>query len=214
MERRELPTARAGRDGRGAGDARRDARRDEGGDRAAHPGEPPGGRRLARLAPRLALVAFLVASAWLLAEAQRIGEARFEFAVTRLAEPARLPIIHEFYTGGAVERGPDRVRVEWGPVRIAGRDTLDTFLCLGTFASGAKTFYLLEAGERLYVERAEFIEPLLVTYEFYRRHGTLPAELVYLLDDPDLDRDSLRELVARLAGPTGPGAPAGSEAAD
>jgi hypothetical protein len=160
--------------------------------------------------PHLFLALGLLLSVPFLFWAQRQGEAKFVFDVTLFDEPVPVPIVHQLYAGEATPLAPERIRVRWAPVQVAGRDTLEAFRCAGSFRCGRSTYYLLEAGDRLYVERADFIEPLLITIDFYARHGVLPAELEYLLDDPDLDRDLLGEFMARLAGTT-PDTPASTD---
>jgi hypothetical protein len=48
--------------------------------------------------------------------------------------------------------------------------------CVGRFRVERTTCHLLESGDNLYVERGEFIGPLILVQTYYARHGSLPQK--------------------------------------
>jgi hypothetical protein len=147
---------------------------------------------------RIVLLVLAACVVLLLRWAHRVGEAKFTYEVTPLDRVVTIPFVYDYYAGSATRVGERSVKVRWGPVEPTLGDSTAVVTCTGTIPAGGDRCYVLALDGALYVERSDFIEPVLAALEHYERHGELPPALARALADPELDRNTLAEVLAEM----------------
>lgn len=167
-----------------------------------------------RLLGRLKLGLWISLGVLLLVWAHQQGHRQRVFEVAPLPKAVPLPLIHQTYTGWAEAVDPvnpkgeinpvKRVRADFRPKAIAKPDQQHLTWCIGTIRPSDETYYLLAWESGWLLEKAAFIEPLLLA--MYRlnlgeneleKSVSLDAAVRGLPDDPEV----LRSLALKLRGP-------------
>ena len=141
---------------------------------------------------KLAAIALmtLVGSA-ILYQAYKKGDAKHIFEIKLLPKEVPLPILFDSAEATASFVGKNRIRVNWSKVMLPTQMDSDHFKCIGFFRPVDVTYYLLELDGQLFLEKHEFVEPLIfamyklhVGSENAKRPGTLDSTIRLLPDDP------------------------------
>ena len=130
------------------------------------------------------------------------GVSRFTYPVTPLSKEIPLPLLYEYVEGKAIPVGNDKVKVRWKKTALHPHPTRSYMLCIGSLRPASLPYYLLELDGVLYLEKGEFIEPLIhALYTMYNGNENRPASLEKMIAELPDDRERLIALCHRLNKP-------------
>ncbi len=121
------------------------------------------------------------------------GQKRYDHEVIPIEKFLPIPILHEQYSATAVWKDANNIKAQWNPALGPPLKEGDYFICRGKVKGlGKHDFYLLEHGERLYLEKDDLIEPLIHALCALSRGGpehnhpkTIEESLACLPNDED-----------------------------
>jgi len=123
----------------------------------------------------------------------------FEFTPFEKVIP--LPLLFESMEGEAVKLDGNRIRADWKKKALPRKAAQNYILCRGYFRPVEETYYLLELEGQLYIEKAEFVEPLIFAmYSLHSGPSGHPApglirDVILLLPD---DHEKLVALASQI----------------
>ena len=133
----------------------------------------------------LAVVGALFYWAW------KSGKELNEYPVTRFGKDIPLPLLYETVEGTASWMDGNKVRAQWGKTPLPAESKSGALICKGSFRPVNITYYLLELDGTLYIEKGEFVEPLIFALynlekggDNERRPASIEDVVTLLPDDP------------------------------
>lgn len=150
---------------------------------------------------KIIVLLILVTGALFLYKAWHQGEARHTYEFIPLAREIPIPLIFDWMAGTAEKVGETKVRTQLGSVMMPETNSKPYLRCFGYFRPYDGTWYLLELDGTIYVEKGDFVEPLIYAlYNLSREPDNKPApgsidDVVSLLPQ---DFEKLVALAARI----------------
>ena len=150
---------------------------------------------------KLFLTLFFAAMAGLLYLAFQTGNQRHRYTMEPLAKYVPIPHIYETYTGYAERLQGNEIKAIWNHTGLHPSPSRSYFTCIGLIPVQPDPYYVLEMDGRLYLDKAEHIEPLIHALCALSR-GSDPEDHPQALADsidclPD-DAKLLNKLVVRF----------------
>ena len=145
------------------------------------------------------LILVVLAGAGFLFLAWRQGEARQTYTYVPLDKEIPIPLVVDWMAGTAEPKGENLIRTKMGSVMLPKVSSKPYLRCIGSFHPSDTTYYLLELDGVIYVEKEQFVEPLIFgLYNLHRGSSKKPM--------PATARDAITllpdnfELLVELAG--------------
>ena len=135
------------------------------------------------------VLAIVLACGLLMHFAFDVGESRFTHKVVRFPFPIPIPALHESYSGTAFWLNDSEVKTQLSPITAPQTHSRDYFLCLGSIRPKGAIFYVLEINGSLYLEKEDYIKPLIAAMV------SLSLGQQY---DPKLEAAEVEDLVAKI----------------
>ena len=107
------------------------------------------------------LTLFSLAGIGVLYFAWRQGEDRQTFEYFELDKEVPIPLLFDWMAGTAELLQDHRIRTHLGAVMLPEKTTKPYMRCIGFFKPSDTTYYLLESDGVIYVEKEQFVEPLI-----------------------------------------------------
>ncbi len=147
------------------------------------------------------LAGLVIAGGFLLYFSWRSGEARRHFQYTPFEKAVPIPLIFDSLEGHAEKLGENQIKVNWRRKTVPSKAARPFLMCLGSFRPVDKTYYVLEMDGQLYLEKDEFVEPLIFAlYNLYKGPNGPPPppmieDVITLLPN---DSKILEELASKI----------------
>lgn len=151
----------------------------------------------------LVVFAILASGIFLLFQAHKKGQKRYIYEIDTYNKFVPLPNIYDIYTAYGTDAGENKIRVTWNHIG-APKGTVSYFTVVGKLKTEIAPYYVLSMDEKLYVEKAEHVEPLIKALCALSRGGppeNHPAEIAEVIQCLPDDRDTLINLAGRFKAP-------------
>lgn len=107
------------------------------------------------------LLIFAAACTVVLGWAYKTGRSKQTYSYQPLVRQIPVPMVYKTFSGAAEHVANRRVHIDWEPTSVPRNHTRHYAKAIGTFKSGNQLYYILEAENKLFVEKALLIEPFV-----------------------------------------------------